>query len=408
MSEHFRAAWEGMRSNQLRSVLTMLGVAVGVATVIAVVSIAQGLSVSIGANFNRLGANSLTVHSYTSFDDQLRGKLNRLSLSDYEALRRSVASVARLTPVLMPFGPFGAGVSYNNRATGTRIEAVSADMQETFNLYTNAGRFFTTEDVAGRRRVCVLGSEVLRKLGLSNTAIGRYIRVDTEWFKIIGVMETRGDLFGVSQDDYVLVPFSVGAAMFPDETKHDVAVILNANREADLPAIKDAAERTLRHSSLRSREPGTEDPFRVETAEQLSSSLSTISRVVTFALAAILSVTLLVAGIGIMNIMLVSVRERTREIGILKALGARRSDILWQFLLEAMLLSSFGGGIGIAFGCLLAHAASVLLLALPAPITPAWSVAGALSFAFLVGGVFGVLPAAQAANLRPVEALKQN
>ena len=402
---HLRDALAAVRDNAFRSLLSMLGVAIGVATVIALVSITQGLSQAVRSDFEVLGANSLTVRAYTSFEEQLQGKRNRLRIADYERLQRVIGSDARLTPVLLPFGPFGTQISAGNRATSSRVEAVSADMQETYNLFVSAGRFFTDDDLATRRRVCVLGEAVLERLGLGRRSIGEYLKIDSEWFKVVGVMEARGDLFGFSQDDYVLIPFSTGVAMFPDESTQDLTMILNVPNASALEDVRTMAENTLRQASDR-RTAGGEDAFKVETAEQLSKTLSALSNVVTYGLLAIVSVSLLVAGIGIMNIMLVSVRERTREIGILKALGARRRDLLAQFLLEAVLLSSLGGLLGIGLGWAMAHAAALLLPGFPAPLTPLWVIATAFGFALTVGGVFGVVPAAQAANLHPVDALK--
>lgn len=402
--ELFAAAVDGIRAHAFRSVLTTLGIVIGVASVIAVVSIVQGLSHSITANFADLGSNSLTVHSHTSFSDQLQGKINRIGLLDYEKLRHQLEEASDISPVLPVFGQFGTDVRAGSQKAFTRVIASSPVYQDTRKNYPLQGRFITDEDERHRRRVCVVGPKVAENIAGDRPLLGRFIEIRGEWFKVVGVMEARGEMFGLSQDDYIIIPFSTGLLLLPPDQPPDISVTFNVPEIDRIDTVRKRITGLLRQQH--GLKPGEPDDFKIDTPEQLMKSFSGVLDTATLVFTAIVGISLFVGGIGVMNIMLVSVTERTREIGILKALGARRSDIMLQFLLEAMLLSALGGMVGLLIGWIGGWLVSSLVPALPSAVVPAWAAALALGSSSLVGVVFGIVPAARAASLDPIAALR--
>jgi putative ABC transport system permease protein len=241
-------------------------------------------------------------------------------------------------------------------------------------------------------------------LKLPENPMGMFIEIGGEWFKIIGVTETQGDAFGFSKDDYALIPFSVGQTIAGNDAKLDITVTFNVNQIAELDAVQERLNALLRQ--LHHLKPGQRSDFKVQTAQQLTETFSNIIDKVTLVLGSVVSISLLVGGIGIMNIMLVSVTERTREIGICKALGAQRHHILFQFLIESTTLSLLGGLIGLGVGYLFSIVFSKLIPGFPDAILPWWAAMLAIGFSTLVGVVFGILPAAKAGNLNPIDALR--
>ncbi|TDK65878.1 ABC transporter permease [Sapientia aquatica] len=402
--ESIRSALLSIRAHALRSFLTALGIIIGVASVIAVVSIVQGFSYSISDQFKGLGSNSLTVHAYTPFELAMQGTKNRLSLNDYAHLVQHIDGVSNVSPSFMPFGDFGTTVKNSSTSAFTRVIAVTANYQDANQIYPEIGRFITTDDNQSRRKVCVIGSKLRENLKLPDNPLGSYIEVGGEWFKIIGVAETHGEMFGMSQDDYALIPFSVGQTIAGNAQEISVLINFTVDNMEQMDEIQDRVIGLLRQ--LHHLKPGQANDFKVQTAQQLTDTFSKIIDTMTLVLGGIVSVSLLVGGIGIMNIMLVSVTERTREIGICKALGAQRHHILMQFLIEAVLLSLLGGLIGLGLGYLLGAGAAKMIPNFPSAAVPWWAVALSFGFSSVVGIVFGIMPAAKAANLDPIEALR--
>lgn len=398
-------AWRGISANRTRSVLTILGIVIGVAAVIGVVSIVQGLSHSVTNSFKYLGANSLTIRSDTSFEEQLQGKVNRLTLMDFERLTKELGDTGTLTPSFSPFGVFGTAVKTGNRSAFTRVSAVTESYPEAFNSYVSEGRFFTRSDNVSRRKVCVIGTTLRDHLSLPTNPIGQFVNVGGEWLKVIGVAEERGEMFGLNQDDYMLIPFSTGEALAGSNAQQDITIMLNVRDADTVDQVQLRAERVLRQS--RKLKPGEKNDFKVQTSQQLTESFSQLSNAVTAVASGMVGISLLVAGVGIMNMMLVSVAERTREIGICKALGAQRGQILRQFLFEAVLMSFFGGVIGVAGGYALGAIGSIMMPNFPSAVVPWWAVAFSIGFSTFIGVLFGVVPAAKAANLSPMEALRR-
>ncbi len=401
--ESFRSALQSIRAHSFRSFLTSLGIIIGVASVIAVVSILQGLSSAISDDFKGLGSNSLTVRAETPFSEQLQGKENILSLADYEKIVAHIDDVSDVSPQFFPFS-FGATVRHSGRSTVTRVQAVTESYQEAHQLNPELGRFLRKSDDQSRRRVCFIGSEVRKKLKLPDNPVGTFIEIGGEWFKIIGVGEEKGEMMGMSKDDYVLMPFSVGTAITGNSAKLNISITFTVNDIEQLEAVKARLTTLLR--TAHKLKPGQPNDFKVQTAKEMSDMFEGIISMLTLVVGGIVSISLLVGGIGIMNIMLVSVTERTREIGICKALGAQRHHILLQFLIEATTLSLLGGLVGLGLGYLLGFAASQMIPDFPAAVVPWWAILMALGFSSLVGIVFGIMPAAKAANLNPIDALR--
>ena len=402
--ESFRSALQSIYAHRFRSFLTALGIIIGVASVIAVVSIVQGLSASISNEFKGLGSNSLTVEAYTSFEEALQGKENVLGIGDYERIVAHIDDISDVSPTFRPFGNFGTTVRAGATSTFTQVIAATETYMESAQVFPAQGRFLRASDDLSRRRVAVVGSKTLEDLRLSGEPLGQFIDIGGEWFKIIGITEEKGDSLGFSKDNYILIPFSVGQVIAGTGTKLNIAISFTVNDIEQIDAVQGRVTALLRQAHrLR---PGQRNDFRVQSAQQLSESFDTIIATVTMVLSGIVGISLLVGGIGIMNIMLVSVTERTREIGIVKALGATRRDILLQCLIEATTLSLLGGLVGMVLGYLIGFGASRAIPGLPDAFVPWWAVAMAFGFSSLVGIVFGIVPAAKAANLHPIDALR--
>jgi len=402
--ESFRSALASIRAHKLRSFLTTLGIIIGVASVIAVISLIQGLSYSITSKFEGLGSNSLTVRSDTPFEQAMQGKRNRLTLRDLEMLQHHVDDIRDVTPIMLALGDFGGSVRFQGHSTMSRIIATRPSFQDARQIYPRLGRFITDGDDASRRRVAVIGETLRENLKLPDDPIGQFIELGGEWFKVVGLTEPRGEMFGFSQDDYAIIPFGTGLALSPDALREDVQISFNVADIDQIDAVTDRVTTLFRQ--LHDLKPGQPNDFKVETASQLTESFSKIIGTMTLVLGGIVGVSLLVGGIGIMNIMLVSVTERTREIGICKALGAKRQHILLQFLIEATTLSLLGGSVGLVLGYALGYGAALLIPGFPGAVVPWWAVALAFGFSTLVGIVFGLMPAAKAARLDPIEALR--
>ena len=402
--ESFRSALQSIRAHSFRSFLTSLGIIIGVASVIAVVSIIQGVSASISNEFKGLGANSLSIFADTPLEDQMQGKRNLLTLNDYDRIVSHIDDISNVSPTFGPFGDFGTTVRHAGQSTFTRVTAVTSAYQDANQTYPEYGRFIRTSDDQSRRKVCVIGPKLRDKLQLPENPVGKFIEIGGEWFKIIGMNEAQGETFGFSKDDYVLIPFMVGNAIAGNDTKLDINISFTVNDIEQLEAVQGRLTGLLR--SAHKLKPGQRNDFKVQTAAQLGESFEKIIAMMTMVLGGIVSISLLVGGIGIMNIMLVSVTERTREIGICKALGAQRHHILLQFLIEATTLSVLGGIVGLILGYVLGLTASSLIPNFPAAVVPWWAIVMALGFSSVVGILFGIMPAAKAANLNPIDALR--
>jgi len=402
--ESLRSALESIRAHGFRSLLTSLGIIIGVTSVIAVVSIVQGLSYTVNAQFAGLGGNSLTVRSYTPFKQQLQGHLAKLQDSDMEAIAARIDGISHMTPVLFTQTGTQGAVSYRSQAAFTRVFGIGSSYLEVNSVYPQQGRFFTREDDVRRRLVCAIGVDIIDNLEMPDKVVGEYFRVGGEWCKVVGVMEKRGELLGFSQDDFVLLPYGTAKRILGGSRDLDIQIQLLVDDISRQDEVRERIRRVLRQEH--GLKPGQPDDFKVQTAEQLTESFNTVINTITAVSAGIVGISLLVGGIGIMNIMLVSVTERTREIGILKALGATRRDILLQFLIEALVLCMIGGLVGVLIGFGLGAGVATLLPGFPEAHVPLWAVSLSFGFCAVVGVIFGIVPAAKAAQLNPIDALR--
>jgi putative ABC transport system permease protein len=383
---------------RLRAVLTMLGVIIGVGSIVALVSVAQGATSGITDRIQNLGTNLLTVQpgsSTSGFVRQGAGSATTLTLGDSEAIA-SLTDVAAVAPQVSAQAVVVAG----DKNTTTSIVGTTTDYLAVRTYEIWQGSFLT--DVANQEslRVAVLGSTTADDLALDENSIGSEIMVGGIPFRVVGILQSKGSSGIGSQDDQVLVPIATAQRYFISGTKvRSIAVSVASADQIALTKARLTALLQERHGTN-----GTNDDFNISDQAQLLDTFSSVTGLLTLLLAGIASISLVVGGIGIMNIMLVSVRERTREIGIRKAIGARGSDILLQFLVEALVLSLLGGLIGIVLGV----AASAVIAAIAgwgfsfSPIT----VVVAVGFSLVVGVVFGVWPARQAARLDPITALR--
>ena len=398
-----RVAFRALARNKMRSALTMLGVIIGVAAVIAMVSIGQGAQASVQEQIASVGTNILFIRAgsqnmggvRTGADDSA---LRSLTVEDLDAIRTELPTVAMVSPGVQS----RAQIVFGNQNWNTRIEGVGAQYPEIRKWLVQTGSFFTDSDVRSAARVVIIGQTIADILFPGMDPIGQTIRVRELPFRVIGVMAKRGqDQMGRDQDDVLFAPFS---------TVQKKLLAIQHVQSANVSAITPEATRTAEEQItelLRARHklaPNQENDFSVRNMTDVAEAADETNRIMTILLASIASVSLLVGGIGIMNIMLVSVTERTREIGIRMAIGARSSAVRTQFLIEAIVLSLTGGIIGILLGL----GVSVLIpqmLGWPTLVSVA-SVVGSVLFSAAVGIFFGFYPARKAAALDPIDALR--
>jgi putative ABC transport system permease protein len=399
--ESMRSALASIRAHRLRSFLTSLGIVIGVASVITVISLIQGLSKSVSDQFSGLGGNGLTIQPHNEFKDVMRGKVNYLRFEDVEQVRLHVDDIRHLSPV---FSPGFSEVRFTSLSATAQVFATTTSYQDVNQRYARLGRFISESDNASARRVAVIGEKLIEDLHLPPNPVGQFIRYANEWFKVIGVMEKRGEIFGMSQDNYMIIPFKTGQSIIGNNTRPQLRITLAVSDLTRLDETKRHVATVMRQAHrLRGEE---KDDFEIESADQIAKTFEKLSTTVTLVMGGIVGIALLVGGIGIMNIMLVSVKERTREIGICKAIGARSRDILMQFLIEAVTLSLLGGLLGLVIGYGLGFAIAKMIPDFPPAFVPWWAVTLSVLFSGTVGVVFGVVPASQAARLDPITALR--
>lgn len=400
--ELLRVAWRAINAHKLRSFLTLLGVIIGVMTVIAVVSVISGLNNYVATKLFSLSPDVYTIERFgiiTSREEFLDAlKRKRIQKSDVEAYRKlaknAVAVGARS-------GTTRSVRSGNRRLSDVQIAGVTANVAELSNLDVELGRFFTESENERRSFVAVIGTEVRDELWPRLDPVGRTISIDGIPFRVIGLLVKQGSVFGQSQDNVVYVPREALAKAWG--TQRNISIYVKARGGVEgIPASMDEARAIFR--ALRKTAPAAPDPVSFVTAEAIQVVWRSISAGAFALLAFISGISLLVGAIVIANIMLVSVVERTKEIGIRLAIGARKRDILRQFLLEATLLALGGGAVGVLFGWIISSLINAFT-PLPTLVTPFLITTGLL-LATLTGLVAGVFPAVKASRLPPIEALR--
>lgn len=401
-SQCAQSAVLSIRLHLLRSSLTTLGIIIGVAAVISVVAIMQGLSAGIRGQLDDLGSDMTTLRAFTTPDQELLGFRNKLTDGDYDALLNKISDFEQIT-VAMPAFSMGLSVSYGRSSSQSQLIGAAPNYQHVIRIYPQLGRFILPQDDERRRRVAFIGPSLINKLQLPANPVGEFVLISGDWFRIIGVGEKRGSLFGFDQDNYIITPFQTAKALNgPDQLQ--VEISYRAKAGVDEQALQQQIRNVLR--AKRGLASDAADPFEFITAEKMKSQFNQVLNSVTLVAAGVVGISLLVGGIGVMNIMLVSVTERTREIGIVKALGATPQVILLQFLLEAVLLSLFGGLIGLLLGYGVAALLGAFIPGLSDAVVPLWAVLLSLGFTTFIGVVFGLMPAVKAARLAPIDALR--
>ncbi len=411
--ESFRIALRALTANKMRSILTMLGIIIGVAAVIALMSVGQGVQALVQEQLQSAGSNLLIIIPGSLKDAQpgdprTRRPSNPLTNSDWLAIRDPLNVPHVLAAV--PEADGRANVSYGKTTLNLTITGTNDEYPFVRNFYPADGRFISAEDVLGEARVAVLGKDVAKKLFPSDVyPIGQSIRINNIPFRVIGVMEGKGGGSFGSFDTLVFVPVTTAQQRLfsylrsPRGEPTLSLILVKADDEKNLGAVKTDIENLLRDRHNISYLD--DDDFTVINQADILDIFGSITGVLTTFLGGIAAISLLVGGIGIMNIMLVSVTERTREIGLRKAVGAKRRDILLQFLVEAMVLSLIGGIIGMILGFIGAQFLASLSKDLRA-IVSVESIALATGFSLLVGLFFGIYPALRAAQLHPIDALR--
>lgn len=400
--ESIRVSLRALRANKMRSILTMLGIIIGVGAVVAMVGIGNGASASITSQIQGLGSNLLVVtpgQSNTGGVMGGSGSASTLLLSDIAKIKTAATAVKALAPAVST----RVQVVYASGNTSTSVTGTTAEYAQIRNVSLEQGRFLTQTDIDGSVRVAILGPSVVENLLGSSQAdvLGKVIKLNNVPFLVVGVTASQGSSGMLNNDDVIYVPLNTAQNRLIGKKNLNQIYIEAAS--ADLMAT---AQEQVTAALRRAHQLGTgqENDFTVTNQADILSTMETVTQTMTLLLGGIAGISLLVGGIGIMNIMLVSVTERTREIGIRKAIGAKGKDILLQFLIEAIVLSVLGGSIGIGLGAGGSELAGSLLKMDTAISGP--SIALAFGFSALIGIIFGVFPARKAALMNPIDALR--
>lgn len=382
-----KIAFKNILTNKLRSFLTMLGIIIGISAVIALVSLGQGASQSVSDDISGLGTTMVSVSLPGNSEEEVMTYEDIMELDELSEVEAVSATVS------------GSGTVANGETSSdsVTIEGVTPSYEKVEETSVGSGRFILEIDQDNRNKVALLGANVATELfGFSNP-VEQEIKIDGTTFKVVGVLAEQGDELQGSVDDKVLIPFTTAQRFLGQTVVTSADVKMSSEDTVDIGMAK--IERTLYIEY-----GGDDSSYSVRNQSDIAEALTSVTDTMTMLLAGIAGISLIVGGIGIMNIMLVSVTERTREIGIRKAIGAKKKDILGQFLIEAIVLSGIGGILGVLIGI---GSAEILSVALDMEVAISWWAVGiAVSFSIFIGVVFGIFPANKAANLSPLEALR--
>ena len=398
----FKIALRALANNKMRAFLTMLGIIIGVASVIAMLAIGQGSKTSIQNQISSMGSNMIMIQPGADRMGGVRrdpASMQTLKLENFEAIRAQAKLVSAVSPNVSASGQLIAGANnYPSQVTG-----VNQDYLHIRQLKVKEGSMFTDNDIKTSAKVCVIGKTIVDNLFPDGTSpIGKIIRFNQVPFKVVGVLQPKGfNAMGMDQDAIVIAPYTTVMKRLLAQTYLSMIFASAVSEEYSPMAVDEISQILRREHNLKN---GQADDFTIRTQEEISSMLNTTSTLMTTLLACIAGISLVVGGIGIMNIMYVSVTERTREIGLRMSVGARGVDILSQFLIEAIMISITGGLIGVLFGCgismLVKYVANW-----PIYIQP-WTVLLSFAVCTVTGVFFGWYPAKKAANLDPIEAIR--
>ncbi len=401
----FRVALNSLTIHTMRTILTMLGIVIGVAAVIALVAVGQGTQAQVLSQFQSLGSNLLTVSTQQNFGFRPGGQVQstaKLTMADVKSIEALADAVSLVAPVYSS----SATATYGGKTTRASVTGVTAAYATVRNQGVSLGRFITAEDDSNTAMVVLLGSTVVENLfgSTSVNPVGETIRISRQNYTVVGVLASKGNGGVSNQDNVIMMPLRTAQLKLGGAGTTTVSTInLQARSSADMGLAQAQITAILR--TKHGLAASAENDFRVQNQEDLITSVSQTTGTFTTLLGSIAAISLLVGGIGIMNIMLVSVTERTREIGLRKAVGAKRGDIRIQFLIEAIVISALGGLIGVVLGIVGAQVITPLLGSSKAVVT-GQSVALAVIVSLAIGIFFGFYPANRAAALNPIEALR--
>jgi putative ABC transport system permease protein len=399
--QNVHTAFVQIGANKGRSILTTLGIIIAVTSTITVVSVVRGFGRFMTDKVRGYGTQFMVVRPYVP-PERRRAGMGRVTMDmpDIEAVRTECPNINRISPFVYTHD---AEITYGQeKAEDVPVRGVSEHYQAIRNFFVDRGRFFGPVDVDNAARVVVLGRTLLKLLECDDSIVGEYVHVDGMRFLVVGLLASKGNIMGEDQDKTLMIPYTTAINLYPRNRTH-VFFLAEASSEDDIPQAASQITRVLRRRH--GLQPGQPDDFRIDRQDQMLKEFAKIRNVASGVLAGIVSISLLVGGIGIMNIMLVSVTERTREIGLRKSIGGRRRDILLQFLTEAVVLCTVGGLVGVVFGYVATYIASLHPRMIDVSV-PWWSVMLALGFSAATGILFGIIPAFKAALLHPIDALR--
>jgi putative ABC transport system permease protein len=398
-SETARLALESLYANKFRSALTMLGMIIGVFSVITLVSLGQGARNYVLKEFQSMGANFIVIQPGKTDRKSMMGPplgsaKKKMTMADVVALERKAYTLDAVSGILLGT----AQVRFEESLLNVNCFGVSEQFPKIIAIQPSIGDFFSAEDVQGGRRVAVIGSNVAKHLFDTENPLGKLIKVNGTQYRVTAVLKSMGNKLGLNIDEIIFIPVSAALRLFNEDKLLGIRAKSSSRASLD-DAVNEISE------ILKERRNGDED-FTIITQRSMMETLDGILNMLSYVLGGIASISMLVGGVGIMNIMLVSVTERISEIGIRRAVGARRRDILYQFLVEAFVLTIFGGFLGVSAALILTHGALIFYPDFDMR-PPLWAVAGAFGLSLLVGMIFGVWPARSASRIETLDALRQ-